>query len=101
MSLTSSELLHLNQIFVDWKLLNEYVFDMQAINTFIDKWEMILISSGHFVKGMRVRPVSTNELSNSRHCTIDGMLGILSMNILVLKSKLESIRKFGIQRIIG
>ena len=73
------------QILTDWKYIDP--FDNVSVNQFIDKYEFIFMTYGLFFRGLRVEPVSTDDLSDSRHKTLDGVLGILSMNICILKKK--------------
>ena len=75
----------LGPLTADWKALDTQ--SMDAINAFIDRWETAFVTIGLFVIGLRVRPVRTPELHDCRHCTIDGMLGILALNMTVLKTK--------------
>jgi len=70
----------------DWENIDQ--FDVASVNRFVEKHEMVLMTYGGLnLRGLRVEPVSTDELHNSRHKTLDGVLGILSLNIYFLKKK--------------
>jgi len=75
----------LGPLTADWDELD--VLSIDAINAFVDRWETAFVTFGCFVKGLRVRTVYIHELHDCRHCTISGMLGILALNMAVLKTK--------------
>lgn len=50
---------------------------------------LIFISFGFFIKGLRCKPVGTDDLKFSYHHTLDGFRGIISMNVHVLKQKIK------------
>ena len=82
------EVLIIMKSFVDeWKSINTY--DRTCINRYIEKYEGLLVGSGAFVKGIRIKPVNSEQLSTMRHYTLDGVLGILSMNVELIKNKLN------------
>lgn len=59
------------------------------MNLFIEKHESTLITFGMFPKGLRIIPVKTEDLQNSFHRTPDGIRGILSMNIEILRRRVQ------------
>ena len=65
------------------RLINEY-----WINDFIDRHESVLLTYGLFVSGIRVRESQNNSL----HHTVQGVLGILSMNIELFRRKINSLQ---------
>jgi hypothetical protein len=73
------------QLFREWEDLEFYA--AKDINAFVDRWEGVFLTFGLFVKGTRVRPVSTGELQNHYHHTPDGMRGILSLNMAMFRAK--------------
>ena len=79
---------HINNAIEEWERLDYYnYYNRNSVNTFIDKYESVLVSCGMFMRGLRVEPVPTNELAQNRHKTLDGVLGILSMNMYIFKEK--------------
>jgi len=72
----------------DWTAMD--VADMWSftvINDYIEKHEDALVAFGMFVRGMRVRPVRIVQLEF--HHTMEGMRGIICMNVEILKQKIK------------
>ena len=71
----------------DWDVIenSEYGWSIDVMNTFLDTHEMTL-QSASFVKGLRVLPGTNVPYSQK----IEGMLGIVEMNIRILKSRLAN-----------
>jgi len=53
----------------------------QDVNQYIDKHESTFITFGLFVRGLRVKPIPTDKLMYEYYHTVDGMRGILTMNL--------------------
>ena len=74
------------------KVWNELVstssLNMSNVNEFIDEYEFVLCQYGSFLKGLRADPNS-----NEYHKTIEGVLGIVSMNMEMMKLKLKMLKK--------
>ena len=85
-----------NQVIVESLVacLNEwdafgYGWTIDSINEFIEKYEGVFLNSGGlFLRGLRAK-VGANV---QPHQTIDGVLGIVSMNIYVLRNRLIQIQ---------
>ena len=71
----------------DWDE-NGLNWNMDSINQFIEKYEgLFLTSSGLFVKGLRAKVGNVQP-----HQTMDGVLGIVSLNVFVLRNRLAHLR---------
>ncbi len=69
----------------DWKDCNFWSSD--EMNQYLTRHESTFLSFGAFVRGMRVKPVATDALQSEFHHTLDGMRGVISMNIAILRVK--------------
>ena len=59
----------------------------EDMNRYISRHEGTFVSFGMFVRGTRVRPVATAFLDRDYHHTLDGMRGIICMNLALLRLK--------------
>lgn len=71
----------------DWE--NCDMFSAAKLNDYIERYEDLFITLGFFQKGLRIRPVPSSMLITSYHHTLDGMKGILSLNVAILRRKIE------------
>ncbi len=61
-----------------------------SINIYIDEHESTLVTFGLFPRGLRVISAEhTGMLHNGYHHTVDGMRGIISMNVELLRRKIQ------------
>jgi len=70
---------------MDWQQ-NAPTFDRMRLNAYIDKHENILACFGLFLRGTRV----TGRITEF-HETFEGVMGIVSMNIQVLRIKMNQL----------
>lgn len=59
------------------------MFSNESLNRFIEKHEGTMVTFGMFVRGLRVKPQTTEY-----HEKLDGVLGIVSMNMYILRAKI-------------
>jgi hypothetical protein len=70
----------------DFRENGGYGWSIDVLNDFLNKYESVL-QSVYFPKGLRVQQGTGNNIPRSQR--IDGMLGIVDMNIRVLRSRLQ------------
>jgi hypothetical protein len=70
----------------DWEIVNAW--NTEAVNQYITRHESTLLTFGLFMRGLRVSPVSTDLLHRDYYRTLDGVRGIITMNIAILRIKL-------------
>lgn len=70
----------------DWDYFSRYPWSTDNLNAFIVKHESTLVTSGGlFLQGLRA--TSSTESSIPRRQRIDGLLGIVDMNIFVMRQR--------------
>lgn len=80
----------LQKLIDDW--VNCNVHNAGAINNYLDIHESALVTFGFFIRGLRIIPVKTDSLLFNYDQTIDGMRGIIAMNVKLIRSKLTVLK---------
>ena len=75
----------------DYDYRTQYAWSTEHVNVFLEKHEGILISTGCFVQGLRAKSEIGGYIPYRER--IDGILGIIDMNIMLLRKKLAQIQQ--------
>jgi hypothetical protein len=69
----------------DWSDVDQW--NAASFNDYLEKHETTLTFYGLFPKGLRVK--GTHDVQNDFHHTIDGMRGIICMNLQLFRNKIR------------
>lgn len=78
----------------DYDYRTQYAWSTEHVNVFLEKHEGILISTGCFLKGLRAKSQIGGYIPYRER--IDGILGIIDMNIMLLRRKLAQIQNLSL-----
>ena len=67
----------------DWEQCD--LHSHKQINKYIEQYENVFVTFGLFQRGLRIKPVSSDRLIYEYHHTLDGVKGIVSLNVAILR----------------
>jgi hypothetical protein len=78
----------------DWEKCD--IWSIEQVNNYLTRHETTLASFGLFTRGLRIRHILDSDLTSTDfHRTLDGMRGIISMNVAVLRQKMNTFAPYG------